>query len=77
MKILEFVSKFSDEQSCKEYFRDNLMKEGMVCKKCESKKHYWLISKWQFQCSKFSFRTTLKEWNRYGEIALTFSPGFL
>jgi len=36
MKILEFVSKFSDEQSCKEYFRDIRMKEkeGVVRKKC-------------------------------------------
>jgi len=39
MKILEFVSKFSDEQSCKEYFRDIRMKEGVVCKKCGCKKH--------------------------------------
>ncbi|MEI7677216.1 MAG: IS1595 family transposase, partial [Bacteroidales bacterium] len=27
---------------------------------CGSKKHYWLASKWQFQCSSCSFRTTLK-----------------
>jgi hypothetical protein len=60
MKILEFVSKFSDEQSFKEYFRDIRMKEGVVCKKCGCKKHYWLISKWQFQCSQCNFRTTLK-----------------
>jgi hypothetical protein len=60
MKILEFVSKFSDEQSCKEYFRDIRMKEGEVCKKCGCKKHCWLISKWQFQCLQSNFWTTLK-----------------
>ena len=60
MNILDFVEKFKDEKACKEYFRDLRMKEGVVCKHCGSKKHYWLASKWQFQCSSCSFRTTLK-----------------
>jgi len=60
MNILDFFEKFKDEKSCKEYLRDLRMKEGVVCKHCGSKKHYWLASKWQFQCSSCSFRTTLK-----------------
>ena len=60
MNILDFFEKFKDEKTCKEYLRDLRMKEGVVCKHCGSKKHYWLASKWQFQCSSCSFRTTLK-----------------
>jgi hypothetical protein len=60
MKIIEFVNKFSDEQKCKEFYRDLRMKEGIICKKCKSDKHYWLASKWQFQCSSCGFRTTLR-----------------
>jgi len=55
MKISEFVNKFYDEQSCKEYLRDIWMKEGVVCKKCGCKKQYWLTSKWRFQCSRYNF----------------------
>ena len=60
MNILDFFEKFKDEKTCKEYLRDLRMKEGVVCKHCGSNKHYWLASKWQFQCSSCSFRTTLK-----------------
>jgi hypothetical protein len=60
MKILEFVDKFKDELSCKVYLRDIRIKEGVTCKHCGGKKHYWLAAKWQFQCSSCSFRTTLR-----------------
>ena len=60
MNILKFVDKFKDELTCKEYLRDVRLKEGVTCKHCGCKKHYWLAAKWQFQCSKCSFRTTLR-----------------
>ena len=60
MNILEFVEKFKDELTCKAYLRDIRLKEGVTCKHCGSKKHYWLAAKWQFQCSSCSFRTTLR-----------------
>jgi hypothetical protein len=59
MKLLEFMSNFSDEERCKEYYRDIRQKEGIICKKCGCEKHYWLQNKWQFQCSSCKFRTTL------------------
>jgi hypothetical protein len=60
MRIIDFVNKYSDEQKCKEYYRDLRMREGVKCKKCASEKHYWLSAKWQFQCSSCGFRTTLR-----------------
>jgi len=60
MNILEFVEKFKDELTCKAYLRDVRLKEGVICKHCGCKKHYWLAAKWQFQCSSCSFRTTLR-----------------
>ena len=56
----DFVTKYSDEMSCKTFFRDLRMKHGVVCKKCGCKKHHWLEKKWQFQCSNCGFRTTLR-----------------
>jgi hypothetical protein len=60
MTIIEFMEKFPDGESCKEYIRDIRMKEGVTCKKCECTKYYWLKGKWQFQFSSYGFRTTLK-----------------
>lgn len=60
MNIIKFIESFPDENSCREHFRQIREKEGIVCKKCSSKKHYWLKAKWQWQCSECRFRTTLR-----------------
>jgi hypothetical protein len=60
MNIIKFISDFPDESSCKEHFRGVREKQGIICKKCGSTKHYWLKAKWQWQCSECRFRTTLR-----------------
>lgn len=60
MNIIKFIESFPDENSCREHFRQVREQEGIVCKKCGCKKHYWLKSKWQWQCSECRFRTTLR-----------------
>jgi hypothetical protein len=60
MNILEFVEIFPTEQSCKLHFKEQRERIGITCQKCGCKKHYWLKSKWQWQCSECSFRTTLR-----------------
>lgn len=60
MNIVLFVSKFTDEIACKEHFRDVRIKQGVICKKCGCISHYWLGSKWQFECKDCHFRTTLR-----------------
>jgi len=77
MKIVEFIEHFSDEVTCMEYFRDIRIKEGVVCKKCGCKKHYWLQGKWQFQCSHCKFRTTLKSGTVMENSRLSFRKWFL
>lgn len=60
MNILEFVEIFPTEESCKLHFKEQRERIGVTCQKCGCKKHYWLKSKWQWQCSECSFRTTLR-----------------
>jgi len=60
MELITFFTKFSDEESCKAFYRDIRQKEGVVCKKCQCKKHYWLQTLWQFKCSSCGFRTSLR-----------------
>lgn len=60
MNIIKFIESFPDENSCRQHFRQVREPEGIVCKKCGCKKHYWLQAKWQWQCSECRFRTTLR-----------------
>ena len=60
MNIFSFTAHFKDEESCKAHFKAQRDKEGVVCKKCGCTKHYWLKGKSSYQCSKCSFRTSLR-----------------
>jgi hypothetical protein len=60
MRILEFIKQFPTESSCRIDFKTKREKEGVYCKKCKSKEHYWLSSKQQWQCKSCKFRTTLR-----------------
>jgi hypothetical protein len=60
MKIIKFFEEFPDEHSCKIHFKNEREKTGIVCKKCNNTKHYWLQSRWQWQCASCSFRTCLR-----------------
>lgn len=56
----DLLTAYKNEELAHKAFRDYRLKEGVVCKKCGSKGHYWLNSKEQFQCKKCKFRTTLQ-----------------
>ncbi len=60
MNILKFSKKFSDESSCRLDFKSKREAQGLRCKRCSSKGHYWLKNKWQWQCKSCSFRTTIR-----------------
>lgn len=60
MRLSEFFRQFPDETSCKVHFKTIREQEGVICKKCNSKDHYWQQSLWLFQCKACGFRTTLR-----------------
>ncbi|TVZ28660.1 ISXO2 transposase-like protein [Gillisia sp. Hel_I_86] len=60
MNLLHFIEQFPDETSCKVHLRDVRERDGLICKKCNGTKHYWLKAKWMWQCSDCRFRTTLR-----------------
>jgi|SRR5680860_1046234 len=59
MNLLRFIEQFPDEQSCRSHLREVREKQGVVCKKCNGRKQYWLKAKEQWQCADCGFRTTL------------------
>lgn len=60
MNIMRFMDVFPTEDSCREHFKSQREHEGVTCKKCGGKRHYWLKAKQQWQCSECDFRTTLR-----------------
>lgn len=60
MKIQDFFKKFPDEASCKAHFKSERDKQGVICKRCQHREHYWLSTRDQYQCKTCKFRTTLR-----------------
>jgi transposase-like protein len=60
MNLLNFISAYPDEASCKAKFKAYRDKEGVTCKKCGHTEHYWLSTIEQYKCKKCGFRTSIK-----------------
>ena len=60
MNIFSFTAEFGSEEECRLHYKDERDKQGVVCKKCGCKEHYWLKNKWSYQCKSCKFRTSLR-----------------
>ena len=60
MKLLNFISQYPDEDSCKLKLKAIRENEGIVCRHCGGTVHYWKQDKWQYECKACKFRTTLR-----------------
>lgn len=60
MKFIDFYQRFSSEEACKLHIKQIREQEGIVCKKCGGRDHYWKQDKWQWQCKTCKFRTTMR-----------------
>jgi len=76
MKLIDFSKQFPDEQSCRDYFREQRQKEGITCKNCKGTTHYWMKTIEQFQCKKCRTRTTLRSGTVMDSSNLSFSDWF-
>lgn len=59
MKLIEFSRRFDSEESCEKYLKEVREREGVVCSKCGSKKHYWDKTTKSWRCVKCKHETTL------------------
>jgi len=60
MDIFSFAVEFTDDESCKLHFKEQRDKEGVICNRCRGTAHYWLPSKWAYQCKSCESRQTLR-----------------
>jgi hypothetical protein len=77
MNILRFMEEFPSETVCKEHFKAQREREGIKCKKCGCTRHYWLQSKWQWQCAGCDFRTTLRSGSIMEESKVSFQIWYI
>ena len=60
MKLIDYISKFPDEESCKTKLREYRERHGVVCPRCGSIQHYWKRDKECFECKSCHYRQSLK-----------------
>ena len=60
MNLIKFIESFPDESSCKIKFKEFRDEQGVICRKCGSKDHYWVKTIEQYTCKKCKTRTTLR-----------------
>ena len=59
MNIFSFTANFGTENDCRNHFKAERDKFGVVCK-CGNKEHFWIKSIWQYECKKCRSRTSLR-----------------
>jgi hypothetical protein len=60
MNLIEFITQYPDEESCKQKFKEYREQVGVICSKCGGTSHYWKKDKEQYECKQCKTRTTLK-----------------
>lgn len=60
MNLLNFVSQFPDESSCKAKWKEYRDKQGITCPKCGCKDHYWKSDKEKYECKRCKYRQSLR-----------------
>lgn len=59
MNLFSFTANFGSEESCRLHFKEERDKLGVQCK-CGSKEHFWIKSRWSYECKKCRSRTSLR-----------------
>lgn len=60
MNIFSFTAYFDSEDSCRQHFKEERDKIGVECKKCGHMEHYWIKSRWSYECKSCRSRTSLR-----------------
>ena len=60
MNLLNFVSQYPNEASCRAKFKEYRDKQGVVCPHCGSKEHYWKKDKENYECKQCRKRQSLR-----------------
>jgi hypothetical protein len=59
MNLFSFTANFGSEEACRIHFKEERDKLGVICK-CGSQEHFWIRSRWSYECKKCRSRTSLR-----------------
>lgn len=77
MTLIDFITQFPDEASCKQKFKEYRDQVGVVCPKCGGIDHYWKKDKEQYECKRCRTRTTLRSGTVMHKSKLPFRYWFI
>lgn len=60
MNIFSFAAHFDSEEACRLHFKQERDKIGVNCTRCGHDQHYWIKSRWSYECKKCRSRTSLR-----------------
>jgi len=60
MNLFSFTAHFDSEEACRNHFKEERDKIGVVCKRCGHKEHFWIKSRWSYECKRCRSRTSLR-----------------
>ncbi|MDI1235844.1 MAG: transposase, partial [bacterium] len=60
MNLFSFTAHFDSEEACRNHFKSQRDKEGVICRECKHTEHYWIKSRWSYECKNCRSRTSLK-----------------
>lgn len=59
MNLFSFTANFGTEEDCRNHFKAERDKVGVICK-CGSREHFWIKSRWSYECKKCRSRISLR-----------------
>lgn len=59
MNIFSFTAHFGTDEDCRNHFKVERDKIGVTCK-CGHTEHFWIKSRWSYECKKCRSRTSLR-----------------
>src|SRR5215510_12732904 len=60
MNIFSFSAHFSSESACRNHFKSERDNVGVICSVCGNSTHYWIKSRWSYECKNCRHRTSLR-----------------
>jgi hypothetical protein len=60
MNLFTFTAHFGDENACRLHFKEQRDKIRVECQRCGSDQHYWIKSRWSYECKSCRSRTSLR-----------------
>jgi transposase-like protein len=60
MNLFSFTAHFDSEEACRNHFKSQRDKAGVICRECKHTEHFWIKSIWSYECKNCRSRTSLK-----------------